>query len=134
MLLTFVSYLTTSRCYVHIQICLVYIVNNDIVHTLYSSITLKAEIHSYILYITVPLHHMITQTIVALDSLGRFLEETEPIVEHLSYNDHSMESFMRLMKVFNKVMIPCMWCSPILLNELWKHFLLFTSINAFYFI
>ena len=61
---------------------------------------------------------MITQTIVALDSLGRFLEETEPVVEHLSYNDHSMESFMRLMKVFNKVMILCIWCSPILLNPL----------------
>ena len=44
------------------------------------------------------------QTMVALDSLGKFLEETEPVVEHLSYNDHTMESFMRLMKVFNKVL------------------------------
>ena len=44
------------------------------------------------------------QTIVALDSLGKFLEETEPVVEHLSYNDHTMQSFMKLMKVFNKVL------------------------------
>lgn len=46
---------------------------------------------------------MIPQTIVALDSLGKFLEETEPVVEHLSYHQHTMESFMKLMKVFNKV-------------------------------
>ena len=51
------------------------------------------------------LHHMTSQTTVALDSLGKFLEETEPVVEHLSYNDHSMESFMKLMKVFNKVCV-----------------------------
>ena len=44
------------------------------------------------------------QTMVALDSLGKFLEETEPVVEHLSYHDHTMESFMKLMKVFNKVL------------------------------
>ena len=51
---------------------------------------------------------MTLQTIVALDSLVRFLEDTEPVVEHLSYNDHTMESFMRLMKVFNKV-----WCDDL---------------------
>ena len=44
---------------------------------------------------------------MALDSLGKFLEETEPVVEHLSYNEHTMESFMGLMKVFNKVMMSC---------------------------
>ena len=48
--------------------------------------------------------HDTLQTIVALDSLGKFLEETEPVVEHLSYHDHTMESFMKLMKVFNKVL------------------------------
>jgi len=42
---------------------------------------------------------------VALDSLGKFLEETEPVVEHLSYDDHNMSSFMKLMKVFTKVCI-----------------------------
>ena len=44
---------------------------------------------------------------MALDSLGKFLEETEPVVEHLSYNEHTMESFMGLMKVFNKVIMSC---------------------------
>ncbi|XP_065904492.1 dynein axonemal heavy chain 9-like [Dysidea avara] len=53
-------------------------------------------IHTYTSFLT-------KQTKLALDALGKFLEETEPVVEHLSYDHHSMESFMKLMKVFTKV-------------------------------